>query len=74
MESDHIDDLAMGFRILANYIFDGNKKRKSIAMTIIIFEKKIKGLENFNCFTIYKNLKDLYEYSDFKGRYRENIS
>jgi hypothetical protein len=35
------------FRILANYIFGGNKIRKSIPMTTPVSEEKIKGSEKF---------------------------
>jgi hypothetical protein len=37
--------VGIGFGILANYIFGGNKKRKSIPMTTPVSEEKIKGPE-----------------------------
>lgn len=37
------DAMGMGFRILANYIFGGNKKRSSIDMTVPVSEEKVKS-------------------------------
>jgi hypothetical protein len=45
VESDYNSAVTIGFRILANYIFGGNKKRKSIPMTTPVSEEKIKGSE-----------------------------
>ena len=45
VESDYNSAVGIGFRILANYIFGGNKKRKSIPMTTPVSEEKIKGSE-----------------------------
>jgi hypothetical protein len=44
-ESDYNSAVGIGFEILANYIFGGNKKRKSIPMTTPVSEEKIKGPE-----------------------------
>ena len=45
VESDYNGAVSIGFRILANYIFGGNKKKKSIPMTTPVSEEKIKGSE-----------------------------
>ena len=45
VETDYNSAVGIGFRILANYIFGGNKKRKSIPMTTPVSEEKIKGSE-----------------------------
>ncbi len=45
VESDYNGAVSIGFRILANYIFGGNKKRKSIPMTTPVSEERIKGSE-----------------------------
>ena len=45
VESDYNSAVTIGFRILANYIFGGNKIRKSIPMTTPVSEEKIKGSE-----------------------------
>ena len=45
VESDYDSAITIGFRILANYIFGGNKIRKSIPMTTPVSEEKIKGSE-----------------------------
>jgi hypothetical protein len=45
VESDYNSAVGIGFEILANYIFGGNKKRKSIPMTTPVSEEKIKGSE-----------------------------
>jgi hypothetical protein len=48
VESDYNSAVTIGFRILANYIFGGNKKRKSIPMTTPVSEEKIKGSEKIS--------------------------
>lgn len=37
------DAMGIGFRILANYIFGGNKKRSSIDMTVPVSEEKVES-------------------------------
>lgn len=48
VESDFDSAIGIGFSILANYIFGGNKKRKSIPMTSPVSEEKIEGSEKIN--------------------------
>jgi hypothetical protein len=43
VESDYNSAVTIGFRILANYIFGGNKIRKSIPMTTPVSEENING-------------------------------
>jgi len=45
LESDFDAALRNGFEILAHYIFGGNKKRESIAMTAPVSEEKVSGSE-----------------------------
>ena len=45
VEADFDSAIGIGFSILANYIFGGNKKRKSIPMTSPVSEEKIEGSE-----------------------------
>jgi hypothetical protein len=45
VESDFNSSIGIGFSILANYIFGGNKKRSSIPMTTPVSEEKIPGSE-----------------------------
>jgi hypothetical protein len=45
VESDYDSAVVIGFRILANYIFGGNKKSKSIPMTTPVSDENIKGSE-----------------------------
>jgi hypothetical protein len=40
VESDYNSAVGIGFGILANYIFAGNKKRKSIPMTTPVSEER----------------------------------
>ncbi len=57
VESDYNGAVTIGFRILANYIFGGNKKRKSIPMTTPVSEERIKGSrENSNGCTGYTGI------------------
>lgn len=43
VESSFDDAMGIGFRILANYIFGGNKKRSSIDMTTPVSEEKVES-------------------------------
>ena len=43
VESDYNSAVVIGFRILANYIFGGNKKRKSIPMTTPVTQETVKS-------------------------------
>jgi hypothetical protein len=43
VEADFDGAIGIGFSILANYIFGGNKKRSSIPMTTPVSEEKISG-------------------------------
>ena len=45
VESDFDDALRNGFEILAHYIFGGNRKKESIAMTAPVSEEKVSGSE-----------------------------
>jgi hypothetical protein len=45
VEADYDNALGIGFSILANYIFGGNKNRSSIPMTTPVSEEKIPGSE-----------------------------
>jgi hypothetical protein len=45
IEADFDGAIGIGFSILANYIFGGNKKRSSIPMTTPVSEEKISGSE-----------------------------
>ncbi|MEN6328754.1 MAG: heme-binding protein [Methanobacteriaceae archaeon] len=45
VEAGFDDAIGIGFSILANYIFGGNKKRSSIPMTSPVSEEKIPGSE-----------------------------
>ncbi len=45
VEADFDSAIGIGFSILANYIFGGNKKQKSIPMTSPVSEEKIEGSE-----------------------------
>jgi len=45
VEADYDNALGIGFSILANYIFGGNKKQSSIPMTTPVSEEKIPGSE-----------------------------
>lgn len=45
VESDFDDALRYGFEILAHYIFGGNRKKESIAMTAPVSEEKVSGSE-----------------------------
>jgi hypothetical protein len=45
VEADFDGAIRVGFSILANYIFGGNRKRSSIPMTTPVSEEKISGSE-----------------------------
>jgi hypothetical protein len=45
VEADFDGAIGLGFSLLANYIFGGNKKRSSIPMTTPVSEEKISGSE-----------------------------
>ncbi|MGZ4924683.1 MAG: SOUL family heme-binding protein [Halobacteriota archaeon] len=45
VESDFDSALRNGFEILAHYIFGGNRKKESIAMTAPVSEEKVSGSE-----------------------------